>query len=224
MHQKEGKKIKLFFYSLLVIILTSINNYNFNKKDVFNIKHVYVNGFSKEKNELIKNELKKVYEKNIFFINKDYFFDLINRNDTKYLNIKKNFPNKLILNFTPAIPVCIIETQNDKIILGDNGKKLDTFIRKKNLPTVSGSSDIENIYYVINLLFRSNLDYKEIDKIIFFKSGRFDINFNKGITIKFPIKINEDIINHSSSLLNDKKFANSKIIDLRIKNKIIKYE
>ena len=34
----------------------------------------------------------------------------------------------------------------------------------------------------------------------------------------------KEIINYSHNLLNKKKFANSKIIDLRIKNKIIKYE
>ena len=68
------------------------------------------------------------------------------------------------------------------------------------------------------------LDYYKIHEIIFFQSGRFDLNLDNKILIKFPIKYTEDIINYSSNLLNDKKFANSKVIDLRLKNKIIKYE
>ena len=66
MHQKIGRKIRLIFYILLILIITSINNYNFKIQHVFNIKHIYVDGLSKEKNELIKNEIKKILEKNIF--------------------------------------------------------------------------------------------------------------------------------------------------------------
>ena len=70
----------------------------------------------------------------------------------------------------------------------------------------------------------SKLDYGSINEIIFFKSGRFDINLNDKILVKFPINYTEELINYSSDLLTNKKFINSKVIDLRIKNKIIKYE
>jgi len=224
MHQKIDKKTKFFFYSSLIIILTSINNYKLINKNIFNIKYINVEGFSKEKNELIKNEFKNLYEKNILFISKNYFTDLINRNDIKYLFIKKNFPNKLVINFIPAKPIYIVENDNNKIILGDNGKILKTELNENNFPTISGSDDIENIYDVVNLINQSNLDYKMISEIKFFKSGRFDVYLSKGIIIKFPIKFNQKIIDYSSELLNRKEFANSKVIDLRIKNKIIKYE
>ncbi len=224
MHQKIDKKTKFFFYSSLIIILTSINNYKLINKNIFNIKYINVEGFSKEKNELIKNEFKNLYEKNILFISKNYFTDLTNRNDIKYLFIKKNFPNKLVINFIPAKPMYIVENDNNKIILGDNGKILKTELNENNFPTISGSDDIENIYDVVNLINQSNLDYKMISEIKFFKSGRFDVYLSKGIIIKFPIKFNQKIIDYSSELLNRKEFANSKVIDLRIKNKIIKYE
>ena len=89
MHQKIGRKIKLFFYGLLIIILTSINNYNFISQNIFDIKYVDVSGFSNEKNQLIKKEIKKIYNKNILIINKDFFSELINRHDIKYVYIKK---------------------------------------------------------------------------------------------------------------------------------------
>tara|TARA_Y100001949_G_scaffold161553_1_gene153906 strand:- start:143 stop:823 length:681 start_codon:yes stop_codon:yes gene_type:complete len=224
MHRKIGKKIRLIFYILLIIILTSINNYNFEIQNIFKIKHIHVNGFSKEKNELVKNEFKKILEKNIFFISKNYFSKLSERNDTEYLFIKKKFPNKLIVNFIPAKPICIIEIKNNRLILGNNGKMLDTKINENIIPIVSGSMNVENIYDVVSLIDKSNLNYASIKKIVFFKSGRFDINLRNGVIIKFPVKFNKEIINYSNNLLNDKKFVNSKTIDLRIKNKIIKNE
>ena len=41
------------------------------------------------------------------------------------------------------------------------------------------------------------------------------------LLIKFPLETNQKQINYAKKLLNDKKFVNSKIIDLRIKNRII---
>tara|TARA_B100000963_G_scaffold318938_1_gene300392 strand:- start:6746 stop:7420 length:675 start_codon:yes stop_codon:yes gene_type:complete len=224
MHLKKGKKFKFILYSLLIIFLTSTNNYNYKIKDPFNIKYVYINGFSEKKNNLIKDEIKEVFKKNIFFIDNSYFIKLIERSDIKYLNVKKNYPNKLMLNIVPANPICVILIENDKIFLGDNGKKMDVETEDFDVPSVIGSTNISNIFDVINLLILSKFDYSSIDKIIFFKSERFDIILKNEVIIKFPIKYNIKVINYISNLLHEKKFANSKIIDLRIENRIIKYE
>ena len=204
--------------------MTSTNNYNFKISDPFYIKYIYINGFSDKKNNLIKDEIKEVLKQNIFFINQDYFAKLFERNDIKYLDVKKKYPDKIIIDIVPAKPICIILVENNKIFLGDNGKKLDIELEDYNLPTVIGSTDISNIFYVVNLLSLSRLDYSSIYKIIFFKSGRFDIILDNEVVIKFPIKYDIKTMNYISNLLNEKKFANSKIIDLRIKNRIIKYE
>ena len=176
MHLKIDKNFKLSIYCLIILFLTSINNYNLFSKKLFNISHIEVNGFSDKKNTLIKDEIRNTIDKNIFFVEKKNFKKLIDRNDTKDLLIKKIYPNKLIINFIPAKPICIILFKDDKIILGDNGKKLNIKTTKKKLPIVSGSENIDNIFKVVNLLRLSKLDYDKINKIILFKSGRFDIN------------------------------------------------
>ena len=224
MHLKIDKKFNYLIYGLIILFLTSINNYNFYNKKIFNIDIVEVTGFSVKKNTIIKNEIKNIQGKNIFFIKKKYFKKFIDRNDTKDLIVKKIYPNKLIINFIPAKPICIILLKDHNIILGDNGKKLDIETVEKKLPKISGSKNFNDIFNVINMLKFSKLDYDTINEIIFFKSGRFDINLNDKILIKFPINYTEDLINYSSDLLRNKKFINSKVIDLRIKNKIIKYE
>ena len=221
---KIDKNLRFFVYGFILVFLKLINNYNLFNKKLFNISHIEVNGFSDKKNTLIKDEIRNTIDKNIFFVEKKNFKKLIDRNDTKDLLIKKIYPNKLIINFIPAKPICIILFKDDKIILGDNGKKLNIKTTKKKLPIVSGSENIDNIFKVVNLLRLSKLDYDKINKIILFKSGRFDINLESELLIRFPIKYTEEIINHSNRLLNDKKFINSKVIDLRLKNRIIKYE
>ena len=221
---KIDKHFRFFTYFIIVIFLTSINNYNLYNKKIFNIDRVEVNGFSEKKNIMIKNEIKNILGKNIFLIKKNYFKKLFNRNDTKDLIIKKVYPNKLIINFIPSKPICIILLKDRKIILGDNGKKLNIETIEKKLPKVYGSKDFGNILKVTNMLKLSKLDYDKINEIVFFKSGRFDINLEDKTLIKFPIRYTKEIINYSSYLLNDKRFINSKVIDLRLDNKIIKYE
>ncbi len=46
---KKGKKFRFLTYTLLIIVLSSINNYNFDIRNIFNIKQINVDGFSKKK-------------------------------------------------------------------------------------------------------------------------------------------------------------------------------
>ena len=224
MHLKKDKKLILFFYVLIILFLTTISNYNFYNKKIFTIKHIDINGLSEKKNLSIKNEIQNIIGKNIILVKKNNFNKIMYRNDIRDITIKKIYPNKLVINFIPAKPICEILFENYKIFLGDNGKKLEPETIDRKLPIVYGSKNIKNIFKVINLLMSSNLDYYRINKIIFFKSGRFDINLDNEILIKYPINYSKEIINYSNDLFNNKKFANSKIIDLRLNNKIIKYE
>ena len=222
MPQKKGNKLNFILYILLILALSSINNYN--NKNIFIIKHISVNGFSDEKNKIVKNDVQTIFGKNIIFLEKNNFEKFINRNDTKDLTVKKIFPNKILINFIPAKPISVIEKQNDKIILGDNGKILNVKINENDFPIVTGSENISHIFEVINLLISSKFDYKSIKNIVFFKSGRFDIKLKNEVLIRFPINYSKEVINYGSDLLNNKKFVNSKTIDLRINNRIIKHE
>ena len=219
---KKDKNLNIVLYISLMLILSSINNYNY--RNVFIINDIKVNGFSDEKNKIIKDDVQTIFGENIFFLGKINLKKFINRNDTKEFIVKKIYPNKILINFTPAKPICIIENKNNKIVLGDNGKILDVEINENNFPIVSGSKNISLILEVVNLLKSSKFEYDSIKNIIFFKSGRFDITLKNELLIRFPINYSKEIIDYGSDLLNNKKFANSKTIDLRINNRIIKYE
>ena len=219
---KKGNKLNIILYAVLILILSSINNYNY--KNIFIIKNIKVNGLSDKKNKIVLDNLQTLLGDNIIFLDKKKFEIFINRNDTKGLIVKKIYPNKILINFIPAKPISIIENNNKKIVLGDNGKILDIEINENYLPIVNGSENIGHIFETVNLLISSKFNYNSIKNIIFFKSGRFDIKLKNEALIRYPINYSEEIINYSSDLLNNKKFVNSKIIDLRINNRIIKYE
>ena len=70
MHLKIDKKFNYLIYGLIILFLTSINNYNFYNKKIFNIDIVEVTGFSVKKNTIIKNEIKNLQGKNIFLLKK----------------------------------------------------------------------------------------------------------------------------------------------------------
>ena len=87
---KKGKKFRFLTYTLLIIVLSSINNYDFDISNTFNIKQINVDGFSKKENTEIRNEIKDIVGKNIFITKKNDFIKLNDRNVIKYFAIIKN--------------------------------------------------------------------------------------------------------------------------------------
>ena len=67
----------------------------------------------------------------------------------------------------------------------------------------------------------TNFDYKEIENLFFFKSGRWDIQTYSGILIKLPKKNLKDSLDLSFSILNDNRFEKIKILDIRQSNQVI---
>ena len=68
MPQKKGNKLNIILYIVLILILSSINNYNY--KNIFIIKNVKVNGLSDEKNKIVKNDVQTLFGENIIFLEK----------------------------------------------------------------------------------------------------------------------------------------------------------
>ena len=56
---KKGNKLNIILYILLILILSSINNYNY--KNIFIIKNIKVNGLSDEKNKIVLDNLQTLF-------------------------------------------------------------------------------------------------------------------------------------------------------------------
>ena len=224
MLQKIDKKKYIFFYLIIFLILSSIHNSNFKGYNFFIVKKVEVVGLDKSNNYLLEKRLADLIGSNIFAINKESFefFDTINL--IKSFNVKRIYPNQIKVYLQSAEAISIVKYLNELFILGNNGKILNLNNLPKKVPEVSGTNDIEKIFQTLKIIDKSNIDVENIKKIVFYLSGRIDIEFDNKKKIKFPINSKIDDFNFGLRLIENEKFNKSKILDLRIPNKVITYD
>ena len=224
MLQKTDKKKYIFFYLIILIILSSIHNSNFKYNNFFTIKKIEVVGLNKTDNSFLENKLANLVGSNIFLLNKKSFKLINSVNIIKNYNVKKIYPNKVKVNLESAVAISVIKNSNELVILGNNGKIIDLKTLPENVPKVTGTSDIKKVFQTIEIFNKSDLDIKNIKKINFFPSKRIDIELENKKKIRFPINFTIDDLNFGFKIINDEKFNQSRIIDLRIPNKVITYD
>ena len=224
MLQKIDKKKYIFFYLIIFLILSSIHNSNFKSNNFFSIKKIDVVGLNKSKNLLLENKLVDFIGYNIFTLEKESFKFINSLNFIKDYNIKKIYPNKLKVYLEPAKAISIVKHLDKLVILGNNGKIIDLKSLPLNVPEVNGTNDIKKVFKTIKIIEKSNFDIRNIKKIVFFPSDRIDVILQNKKKIRFPTNLTIDNLNLSLRLIEDKIFDTSKIIDLRIPNKIISHD
>ena len=113
------------------------------------------------------------------------------------------------------------DTRHMSVILGNNGKIIEPETLPINIPEVTGTNDMKKIFQTIEIIKKSDFDIRKIRKINFFPSKRIDIELGNKKKIKFPINLKIDDLNFGFRVINDEKFNQVKIVDLRIPNKVI---
>ncbi len=224
MLQKIDKKKYIFFYLIIFLILSSTHNSNFKNKNFFILKKIEVIGLDKTDNLLLEKKLKDLIGSNIFTINKESFNLIKSENLINRYNIKKIFPNHIKIYLESAVAISVIKYSNKLVILGNNGKIIESKSLPLNLPEVNGTDDIKKVFQTIQIINKSNYNLRNIRKIIFFPSDRIDIILENKKKIRFPINLTVDNLNLSLRLIDDELINMSKTIDLRIPNKVITYD
>ena len=224
MLQKIDKKKYIFFYLITFLILSSIHNSNFKSNNFFSIKKIDVVGLNKSKNLLLENKLVDFIGYNIFTLEKESFKFINSINFIKDYNIKKIYPNKLKVYLEPAKAISIVKHLDKLVILGNNGKIIDLDNIPINVPKVTGTSDIKKVFQTLKMIDKSNFNTENIKNIEFFQSERVDIELINKKKIRFPINYTVDNFNFALKLLDDDRYSKSKILDLRIPNKVITYD
>ena len=225
MLQKIDKKKYILFYLFIFLILSSIHNANFRYNNFFAVKKIDVVGLNESNNYLLKKKLVYFVGYNIFTLEKESFQFINSLNFIKNYNIKKIYPNQLKVYLEPAKAISVVKHFNKLVILGNNGKIIDLENLPMDVPIVTGTNDIKTVFKTLKMINKSNFDIENIKKIEFFPSERIDIEFkNKKKKIRFPINFTIDNLNLALILLDDEEHSNSKILDLRIPNKVITYD
>jgi len=225
--QKDKKNKLIYIYILLFILITSINNKNIYNQKIFSNELIFkIAGLSYADNQKLIRNLINVNNDNIFKIDEKKVFERITENNS-VLNFyaKKEYPNKIDIIINEATYVGKIYNKDKLLLIGSNGKLIDHNANNvKDLPYFYGDFKREEFLKLLFVINKTQLDIKNVSSFYFFPSERWDIKFKDGLLLKLP---NEDLINVLSEALllkNNQNFKNSKIIDLRIKNRIISNE
>ena len=225
MLQPTDKKKKLFIYLFLLVFLTTINNLSISNYGYLKLKinQIKVYGLNDEANFNISEEFKKlISKKNLFFINKDYFVNVLEKNNLVHsFKVRKIYPNTIEVQIQKTKFLAVTNYNEKKFFIGSNGKLINFKSYDKNLPYVFGKVKIEEFINFSKTIINSKLNFQEISELYFFPSGRWDIKTNKGILIKLPKENLLKVLNLSYYLTTNENFKNSKIIDLRIYNNLI---
>ena len=223
---------KLYRIIILLVVLTFLTTYSSNEFNVFpekkntffkirNIK--IVNNHLIDENKIIE-KLTEIYEKNILFIERNDIEKPLKSIDfLEKVEVKKKYPNTIIINVYETKPVAIFFKENSKYLL-DNSSNLIPFnesLFSDNLPNIFGEGAEKNFINFFNQLGNNNFPKQRVKNFYYFKIGRWDLELSNNQIIKFPASKMVEAIQQSVELLTRKDFENYNVIDLRIHGKIV---
>lgn len=223
------KKINKIF--LLIIGFIFLSTYSpkttvlsKNEINFFNIKNITVtNNSLVKKNEIIKN-LKHLYNKNIFSVKSiDIQKPLQKINFIEKVEVKKKYPDKIVIKVYETYPIGIINIKKEKFFIDSSYKlvSLNENINFKTLPNIFGEDIGEYFKHFYIMLQNHNFPIKNIKNFYFFQSERWDVQFHNNKIIKYPFIEVEEAIKKSIELINRDDFKNYSTIDLRIHGKVV---
>ena len=225
MLQQIDKKQKLFIYLFFLLLLTTFNNLSLSNSEYLKLKinQIKVSGLNSENNFKISEEFNKlVYQKNIFFISKDHFINILEKNNLIHsFKVTKIYPNFIEVQIKKTELLAVTDRNNKKFFIGSNGKLINFESYNKSLPYVFGKIKIKDFIELKKIIAKSKFNFEEITELYFFPSGRWDIQNNKGILIKLPETNLLKALNLAYHITINEIFRNDKVIDLRIYNHVI---
>ena len=223
------KFYKIFLLISILVILSTYSSKELKnlKKDsntFFTIKNIKIENNLLIQEMEIKNRLNSLYKENIFFVNKNDIEVPLKKIDFfKEVEVKKKYPNTIIVKVYETEPVAIVFINNIKKLIDSSSNLIEINKNYKidKLPSVFGINAEKNIINFINKLKKNNFLYKDIKNFYYFQINRWDLQLINNKTIKLPHQNVDQAIIKSIELLNSKDFKEYNIIDLRMRGKIV---
>jgi len=222
------------FYRIIAILITFIflttyspNNLNvFPEKEntFFKIQNIKILNNDRISESEIEKKLKHIFGKNILTIKKDDIAIPLKSIDfLGKIEVKKKYPNILVIKVYETKPMAILFKKNKKYFLDNlsNLILLDKGFNTDDFPNIFGEEAENHFMNFFNKLNDNNFPKHRVKNYYYFQIGRWDLQLLNEQVIKFPPVKMTEAIQQSIKLLNRKDFENYKIIDLRIEGKIV---
>ncbi len=219
-------KGKIYFYLVLLLALLSIHNLNSinSINNFFKIKTITINSnFEKNLNQKILSSLDQFHNSNIFLISTTEIRKVLdNFNFLGDYEIRKEYPSILNLELKKTNILAYYLENNNPIFIGENGKKItEKRIDRSDLLILEGHIDIAKFLNLKNKLVINGFKLNDFVKFYSFKSNRWDLIYKNEIIIKLPIDDLDSSLGLLQNIIQSSNINDIRIIDLRIKNRII---
>jgi len=223
---------KFYRVFVLIIALIFLSTYNPNKSKInldnnnsfFKIQKIKIVNNLLINSDDINDKLNQLYGQNIFLIKReDIEESLQNINFLKKIEVKKKYPDSIIIKIFETKPLGILFKNKTKYLL-DSSSNLIEIEKKMNfleLPSIIGDEAEKSFINFLDQLKANKFPTSNIKNFFYFQIGRWDLELLDNRTIKLPDNVSSRIIKKSIELLNRKDFQIYKIIDLRVDGKII---
>ena len=227
MLQLIDRKLKIFFYLILFILLSTQITKNKNIKINFNtnLNNIEVIGLSDENNLKVYQSLKFLLTKNIFLVNKNDFQKILKKNNlVESYYIKKIYPNLIKIKIKQTKLLAITNKKSKKFFIGSNGKLIPVSqveLSYNELPFVYSKSNYIDFIKLKKIIDESEFQFEQIESFYYFPSNRWDIKTKDGFLIKLPEKNIAESLKFVTLIKINEEFKDKKIIDLRISNNIV---
>ena len=221
------KKKKILFYIILFLLFSTQITKGKNEKNYSTVKlnNIIVTGLSDDNNYEVYQSLKFLLKKNIFFVDKSNFSNILKENElVENYNVKKIYPNLIKVVIKQADLLAVTNYKGKKFYIGSNGKlipfgKIKNFIN--NLPFVYSKNHYMDFIKLKKIIDESDFQFQQIESFYYFPSNRWDIKTRDGLLIKLPETNLAESLKLAQLIKSNKKIMKKNIIDLRIKNKVI---
>ena len=225
MLQSISKK-RIYFYLLILLLLSSTFNFNiiskFKKLNLVN--NINIEGLNEKEKNILEKNLEIFINKNIFLISKEEVGKIIKNNSfLDNYNIIKILPSELLVKVKKTVFVGKTIIDGEKFYIGKNGKltKIILVEKEHNLPQVFGIFEVSEFLKLQEILNNNDFNLSKIKKYHHYKSNRWDIENSDDTVFMLPSQNIEKSLKNYRSLLKTNKITKGQLIDLRIKNKII---
>ena len=213
---------KIIFYIFLIIFLSTLNNKYFSKIQLKAIDKIIITGLGEREMQDLLNNFKSLNSKNIFFLKKIEFIRKLEANNLiESYTVFKKYPSTIEIKIEKTKFLANVFKNGKFYVLGSNGKLIQSDKKNDKLPSIFGDYDENSFFNLLKSLKKTDFKFSKIKNLYFFKSGRWDIEINQNVTIKFPKENLENMLKLSLDILSKDEFENIKILDLRQNNQVI---
>ncbi len=207
---------------ILFILLTTITSPQKVSISKFNLKKIIIkNNFLLSEKD-IRESLLRIYDKNLLILDSKEVENILKQNSyIQGFEIKKKYPDTLIIKIFEKRPIAILFKKRNKFYLSEHIDliKFHELQNLQDLPYVFGNEKKFKVLY--EDLKKINFPLNEIKKFVLFETNRWDLETFNNRTIRLPSENYLKSLKNYIEIKSKKDFTKYKVFDYRIKNQLI---